>query len=190
VRIAEIFFDNKICNLFSKHLHVAVGTFDGVHIGHRKLISAAVDSARESAATAAVYTFYPHPTVVTDGENAKPALCSRAEKYARLRDCGIDCIVEQRFDGRFANATPDEFMEFMGHKFPTLCEVFVGEDFRFGHNRSANADALRDGFQKFGVAVTIVAPVTLDGERVSSSRIRQLIGQGNHSMAQLMLGRR
>ncbi|MDR3144510.1 MAG: FAD synthetase family protein [Puniceicoccales bacterium] len=167
---------------------MSIGTFDGVHIGHRKLISAAIDRARESDGIAAVYTFYPHPTAVTDPQNAKSMLCSRDEKYKMLVACGVDFIVEQKFDPVFAAAEPCEFIAFLAHKFPTLRGIFVGEDFKFGRNRSGDANALLLQCQKFGISVAIVPPLAMDGERVSSSRIRKLMGDGNVARANLMLG--
>jgi riboflavin kinase/FMN adenylyltransferase len=189
VEIINISLDDAVYDFFGKPLAIAIGTFDGVHLGHRKLISAAVTQAKAIDGVAAVYTFRPHPTVITQIYDSKSMLCSFEEKYKILSTFDLINIIEQRFDENFAEMSHYDFVQFLRRKFPTLCEICVGENFRFGHDRLGDVEILVNYAKQFGIQTTIVPPFIMDGKRVSSSTIRELFSIGNIELANAMLGR-
>ncbi|MDR1433364.1 MAG: FAD synthetase family protein [Puniceicoccales bacterium] len=189
VGVVETFFDGEVCDFTVEPLCMSIGTFDGVHLGHRKLISTAVEQAKVCNGIAAAYTFRPHPTAITHPDVPKTMIYSFEEKYKILESFSLAHIIEQKFDGQFSKLSPEDFIAFLRKKFPTLCGICVGENFKFGHNRGGNAKILMDCAEKFSIAVTIVPSLVMDGERVSSSRIRELLRGGDTAKARVMLGR-
>jgi riboflavin kinase/FMN adenylyltransferase len=186
--VVKVFFDDVICNFSRRPLAMAIGTFDGVHIGHRKLISTTVDYAKRISGIAAVYTFRPHPTFITSLSGPKSMLRGFADKYKILNKYELDYIIEQKFDEEFSKVSSYDFVEFLRRKFPTLRIICVGEDFRFGHGRIGTTDVLTNHARRFGIEVVAVPPLTVNGERVSSSRIRELFQINDVYLANLMLG--
>ncbi|MFK7849576.1 MAG: bifunctional riboflavin kinase/FAD synthetase [Akkermansiaceae bacterium] len=169
-------------------LHLAMGVFDGVHIGHRTVIQEAINSAQSMGGKAMVVTFFPHPIRVIAPEKAPDTLLATIrEKAAVIEDMGADGIVVLPFDKAFAKTQANDFIE-------RLCEndvksISVGEDWRFGRERSGDVVALQKMSSEYGFRLNSVRSVMLDGERVSSTRIRQAIRDGNFEAAKRMLGR-
>ncbi|MDR1595914.1 MAG: FAD synthetase family protein [Puniceicoccales bacterium] len=189
LNFVEILADGEQCDLPQRPLFMAIGTFDGVHLGHVKLISTTIDRAVGCDGIAIVYTFRPHPTVITHPNNPKPMLCTFEEKYKIFLHYNLFRIAEQKFDENFSRMTPSNFVEFLIQKFPTLCGICVGENFKFGQNRSGNTDTLVSCLEKFGISVTVIPALMIGNERVSSSKIRELLNRGDTEKAKLMLGR-
>ena len=174
----------------NRPLFMAIGTFDGVHIGHQAIMKSTIERSKAENGVSAVYTFYPHTTFVTHPQSPKPMIISKTKKYEIIKNIGIDVIIEQNFDKNFSEKSPVEFVEFLVKIFPTLSCIFVGSNFRFGHHGSGNTDALSALCSKNNIAVVIVPTVMLDGKRVSSTRIRQAIADGDLTMVERMLGRK
>lgn len=170
-----------------KPLHVAMGVFDGVHIGHRAVISEAVEAARESGGVAGVVTFAPNPIrVIAPGKAPAALLASLEHKVALMAEAGVEFVCVLEFDIRLAAYEPGEFLE-------KLCAakvrtIAVGEDWRFGHMRRGDRVFLKEHESEFGYQLRAVPPVMFDGDRVSSTRIRQAIHDGNLAEASRMLG--
>ena len=168
---------------------VTIGNFDGHHHGHRALLDRVVATARREAGTALVLTFDPHPVKILAPQVNLMFLTTPEEKLARFEAAGIDEVVFLEFTTAFAALSPAQFAK------QVLCdgigtrELYVGEHFAFGKGRAGRiADLLELGAQ-LGFRVHPMAPVTIDGEVVSSTRIRQLIHAGELQKAIRLLGR-
>jgi riboflavin kinase/FMN adenylyltransferase len=168
---------------------VTVGTFDGMHVGHRAIMETVVQRARARGTRAVVYTFDPHPRKVLQGEAAPGLLTTLEQKLDLMRAAGLDRMVIEPFDAEFARTPPDRFArEILGARLRPA-EVYVGYNFRFGHDREGSMGTLSELGPQLGFEVTIVAEVTVAGEPVSSTRIRELLAGGEVERAALLLGR-
>lgn len=169
---------------------VAIGNFDGVHLGHRALLDRAVRRAAERGARPAVLTFDPHPVRVLAPHKAPPLITTPDDKLALLEAAGIELTLAQRFDAAFAALGPVEFAERVLADGLGARWVVVGYDFHFGARRAGDVDTLRDLGDRLGFAVDVIAPQTPDGQHVaSSSRIRADIAAGRMEAAAAQLGR-
>ncbi len=169
-------------------LHLAVGVFDGVHVGHQAVIARAVTAAARDGGLAGMLTFDPHPIRVCAPAKAPASLLETLEHKARIvGDLGVGLFVPLHFDAALAAMGAPEFIaRLMAAPIRT---IVVGEDWRFGHNRSGDVSLLRSEAASRGFHLEAVPPVMLDGERISSTRIRQAIRDGNLEAAAGMLGR-
>ena len=169
-------------------LHLALGFFDGVHIGHQAVISRAVDAARSHGGLAGVVTFHPHPCHLTNPANVPAPLVANLEHKAELvANLGVDLFVPLNFDLAMAKTPAESFIDHLvaaGAK-----TIAVGDDWRFGCGRLGDVAMLQARGALAGFNVIPVPMVTMDGERVSSTRIRQAIRDGAMASAARMLGR-
>jgi riboflavin kinase/FMN adenylyltransferase len=168
---------------------VAVGNFDGVHRGHQALVARAVAAAAEGGGTAVVLTFDPHPARVVAPEAAPSALMTLEQKAETLVRLGIQAMAVLPFTPAVAAASPQDFAAGVLHRDLGAAAVVVGTNFRFGHGRSGDVAVLRRHGEAAGFRVVEVAPVIVDGERVSSSRIREALARGDARRAAALLGR-
>jgi riboflavin kinase / FMN adenylyltransferase len=169
---------------------IALGNFDGIHCGHRQVIEPVL-AAREQAVLrlyATVVSFSPHPR---EFFSRKPlALLSPfEERIALLEQTGVDQLMVLPFDQELANLSPEEFVDQILVDRLQAKHISVGKDFRFGHRRAGNADLLQQLAARHGIEVTQVSLQTLDGERISSSAIRQALAQGDIQTTSQLLGR-
>jgi len=167
---------------------VAVGNFDGVHLGHQRLLALAREKARARGARAAVLTFEPHPVRVLRPQLAPPLVTPLARKLELLAAEGMDATVVQPFDLGYA-ATPAA--EFAGRDLAArlgCAEVVVGYDFTAGHER-ARVETLRPLLARHGILLHVVDPVTADGLVVSSTKVREFLLEGKVEAAALLLTR-
>jgi riboflavin kinase / FMN adenylyltransferase len=167
---------------------VTIGNFDGVHLGHRQIMQRVVALARQKKCTPTVLTFDPHPARVLAPDRAPKLLMTMDQRLRSMRAMGIEAVFALPFSLEFARLTPEEFADQILARTLKSRVVLVGEDFRFGYRQSGNLDTLRDLGIRFGFALEPVAPIIRRGERISSSRIRQLIIEGAVSRACRMLG--
>jgi len=167
---------------------VAIGNFDGVHLGHRALFELCRAKARGRGAPAAALTFHPHPVRVLRPGLLPPCLTPLPRKLELFAACGLDAAVVQPFDPAFAASTAAEFVarDLQGHL--GVSEVVVGQDFTAGRSRT-RVDGLRQLLEERGMRLTVVDPVTSDGLVVSSTKIRELLLEGNVAAAGELLGR-
>lgn len=184
----------QICNNLEKlaelrvPLHLAIGVFDGVHIGHQEVIARAVIAAKIHGGLAGLLTFDPHPIRVIAPDKAPNSLLATLDHKAKIvRDLGIQLFVPIQFDAAFARIEASEFLEKLTAA--PIHTIAVGEDWRFGHLRRGDAALLESEGKIRGYHLEAVPPVMLDGERVSSTRIRQAIRDGNLAAVHRMLGR-
>ena len=167
---------------------LTIGAFDGVHLGHQGLIRPMVAEARQHGAPAVVLTFHPHPSVVLRGRPADFYLTLPEERAALFFELGVDVVITQTFDLKVANTSARDYV-FQLHDKLELSQLWVGPDFALGHAREGTIPVLRRLGQEFGFSVHVIQPLDKDGERISSSRIRQLISDGEVSQAHALLGR-
>jgi riboflavin kinase/FMN adenylyltransferase len=169
-------------------LHLALGVFDGVHIGHQAVIDQAVQAARASGGLSLVVTFSPHPIRIIAASKAPSSLLATLDDKAEvMKSHGVDGLLVIHFDHNFAAMPAEDFVR-------KLCEadvasISVGEDWRFGNKRLGDVNLLQNMGVEFGFQLTAVPPVIWDGERISSTRIRQAIRDGNFDAVEAMLGR-
>lgn len=166
---------------------MALGFFDGVHLGHRKVIQTASEIAKAKGLTTAVMTFFPHPKeVISDGKMKVDYLTSLAQKEEILSRLGVDCLYVVAFNRRFAMLSPEQFIE----KYVTQLgaeHVVAGFDFTYGYRGRGNMERIAvDG--KGAFSVTKVEKVALNGEKISSTLIRSLILAGEVDKVPAYLG--
>ncbi|MGN7383481.1 bifunctional riboflavin kinase/FAD synthetase [Paenibacillus sp. SAFN-117] len=167
---------------------MAIGEFDGVHLGHREVISRAVQTGASLDLPASVMTFDPHPRAVLGHDNYTQSLTPLAKKLELFEQMGVHCTYIVEFHPEFAKLTPAEFVE--QFLMPLgVSSVIVGFDFRFGHRGSGTPDTLCE-LSRGRFAVEVVRPFLMDGEKVSSTRIREHLKAGQMEEARTLLGRR
>jgi len=166
---------------------VAIGNFDGVHVGHRALFAAARDSASRSGGKICALTFDPHPAAVLAPQFAPPAIGSALRKLELLAEAGVDDAVVQRFDRDFARTSAAEFVSMLAAT--GVSTVVVGQDFTYGKDRGGNAQSLRAALGDAGVDLQLVPPVTVEGLVVSSTKVREFVLEGRLEAARALLGR-
>jgi len=170
-------------------LFLAIGVFDGVHLGHQAVISAATSHARAAEGTPVVMTFDPHPLKVLRPQYAPHLLTATQHKIALIRDLGVEHLLVINFDRKFAATSPEEFVEELVMHSRTLREICVGHEWSFGKDRRGNLDLLKKLGPQFDFSVVGVPPVLINGEVVSSTAIRQAVENGDFAKAAEMLGR-
>jgi riboflavin kinase/FMN adenylyltransferase len=174
-------------------LHLAIGVFDGVHLGHRAVIEAARESAARDGGSAVVVTFDPHPVEVLAPENSPRLLTNTPHKLAVLeREAGIGSVLLVRFDRDFASHLGGAFVERLLQAAPPegIARICVGEEWRFGKGRSGDVALLERIGKERGFAVSGLGLVEIDSQRVSSTRVREAVAAGDLETAARLLGRR
>ena len=178
---------------YDQPMHLALGVFDGVHVGHQAVMSEAVNAAQKESSdmgVAGVVTFEPHPIRVLAPERApRRILASIGHKAELLSDVGISVLCVQEFTLDFASVTAKDFITDLVKSCKDLRSISVGEDWIFGKDRGGNVQKLKEWGRELGFEVYAITPVMVAGERVSSTRIRQAVRDGNLSAAEDMLGR-
>ncbi|MBI3253092.1 MAG: bifunctional riboflavin kinase/FAD synthetase [Candidatus Omnitrophica bacterium] len=168
---------------------VAIGIFDGVHRGHRKIIQKALGAARRSRAASLVVTFEPHPNKILRPGQKHPILMSLEHRLRLFERLGIAEVLVIRFDRRFSKITHEDFLRGLLLKRLGMKSLCVGHDFRFGFRGRGDARYLRQESGKRGFGFSLVAPLKVRGRTISSTRIRRLIERGHLRKAEEMLGR-
>lgn len=168
-------------------LHLAIGAFDGVHLGHRAVLHSAREAARADGGMVGVLTYDPHPSKVLRPESAVPLIFTRAQKDARLTEAGAQLIHHEKFDRNHAGIEAAGFPPWLRQAFPQLKSLHVGSNFQYGRGRAGNGHTLITHATEVGLDVRLVAAVTLGEETVSSSRIRHHLVAGELDVANAML---
>ena len=166
----------------------AVGSFDGVHLGHQALLARVRAAAAERGIESAVLTFEPLPREFFDPAGAPARLSSLPEKLAALAERGVDRTHVQRFDARFASISPEEFERRIRRVYGARW-IVVGEDFRYGARRAGDVERLARAGRTLGFEVEVLPAVVADAERVSSTRVRQALAADRLAEAARLLGR-
>ena len=168
---------------------VTVGNFDGVHLAHQRLMRGVVERARRLNAVAAAVTLHPHPTQVLAPARAPKLLTTLEQKIRLIELQGIDLLLVIPFTREFSLLTPAEFVDRVLIRGLGARAVHVGPNFRFGHRQAGDVRTLEELARQDGFELEVLPAVECRGERVSSSRIRELLSQGQVSKAGWLLGR-
>lgn len=168
---------------------VTVGKFDGIHLGHQKLIGALRSAAEEHDLANVVVTFDRHPDVLLNPDNSKLPIIGPKLKESLIADTGVENLLTLPFDQELANLLPEQFVKQILVDGLKAKIVLVGEDFRFGHKGSGDVHLLRDLGQQLGFEVRVISSAEIDGQKISTSKIREYLDEGNVVAASEMLGR-
>jgi riboflavin kinase / FMN adenylyltransferase len=168
---------------------LTLGVFDGLHLGHQRIMQTVIEQARKVNAVPTAITFDPHPRAVMHPENAPPLLQTLDQRLAALEFLGIEQAIVIRFNKDFASIEAESFLREIVHDRLHAKEVYLGKGFAFGKNRNGNIELLRRMSQELGFFADEVPEVQLRGQRISSSRIRELLACGKINLARRMLGR-
>ena len=167
---------------------LTIGTFDGVHLGHQKIVERVVTTARQEGLLATVSTFFPHPRMVVQHDKGLKLIHTLEEKKQLLQQLGVDLLVVQPFNEAFAQLTAEEFVSTILVQRLNVKKVIIGYDHRFGRNRTANIDDMRLFGKKYGFAVEEISVQEVDEVSVSSTKIREALNKGDVTTAEHYLG--
>jgi riboflavin kinase/FMN adenylyltransferase len=168
--------------------YIALGSFDGLHLGHMSLIDRTVQLAKENNAKSMVYVFQNHPLTVINPEISPKLIMSNNTKIKLLEDSGIDIVNLVSFDKDFMKITPEEFIKNMVN-FYNAKGIIIGFNYRFGYKNLGDAEMLQRYSRVLGYKLYVCEAVSKNHELVSSSKIRHLIAEGDVVKARLLLGR-
>lgn len=173
----------------SSPIAMAVGFFDGVHRGHQRILQTALQQAERIRGEAWVLTFEPHPAKVLSPSRAPALLTARYHKLRLIEQAGMHGAVVLRFTRELAAWPPDVFLQHVRDTVPSLKNIVVGSNWRFGHERAGNVEFLKARAPELGWDAVVVAPEMYRGAPISSTRIRKAVLQGHLDEACEMLGR-
>ena len=168
---------------------LTLGVFDGLHLGHQLVMRTVVERAREVGAVPTVITFEPHPRAVLHAESAPPHLQTLDQKIESFGVMGVEQSIVINFTRDFARVRAAEFLRDVVHERLQAKEVYLGRGFAFGRDREGDINLLREVSESLGFFADEVPEVRLRGQRISSSRIRELLAAGRVNLARRMLGR-
>lgn len=167
---------------------LTLGTFDGVHVGHRKIIDRLLQTAREEDSESVILTFFPHPRMVLQSDSDIKLLNTLPEKARLLEAAGLQHLVIHPFDKAFSRLTAEEFVaSVLVEKF-NIRKIIIGHDHRFGRNRTATIHDLIEFGSAYGFEVEQLSAEEIDAVSVSSTKIREALFQGNMALANQYLG--
>ncbi len=187
----KIFHGTENANI-QKPTVLTLGVFDGLHLGHQKIMQTVVERATSAGAPAAhptVITFDPHPRAFLHPESAPPLLQTLDQRLANLEMLGIEQTIVVKFDKEFASQPAENFLREIVHDRLHAKEVYLGKGFAFGKDRGGNIELLRKMSSELGFVADEVPEVQLRGHRISSSKIRDFLAEGRVNLARRMLGR-
>lgn len=169
---------------------VTIGNFDGVHLGHQKLVGAAIEKAKALSVPSTVITFEPHPFEFFGREHLTiPRITRLREKFTFLAECGVDNVLIIPFNQKLAELSASDFVTSILHQALRIKHIVIGDDFHFGYKRQGDKALLETMGAQLGFTVEAITPVILDGERISSTRVRNALMKGDLVYAENLLGR-
>ncbi len=166
---------------------VTIGSFDGVHLGHQKILNDLKQIAQNTGTKSVVISFDPHPRLFFNPDTDFKLLSTNEEKAALLAQQGIDYLILQKFDKNFANQTPEEYIKRLAQSL-NMKHLLIGYDHRFGKNREGNFDLIKSLESKYGFKTHQIDPLTIDDLNVSSTAIRTALKNGQVALANKYLG--
>lgn len=168
---------------------LTIGNFDGIHLGHQALLRRVVEEAKSCEGRSVVLTFEPHPLKILRPERAPRLILTLKDKMGLLGALGVDVMVIQRFNAAFANMEARDFVTHYLAELLRVHKVWIGKDLRFGKARTGRVEDLIRWGEEAGFPVKVLEPIEVDGIRISSSRVRDLIEEGAVQEAGTFLGR-
>src|SRR5688572_28785785 len=184
----KIFHGTENANILRPTV-LTLGVFDGLHLGHQKIMQTVVERAKAVGAHATAITFDPHPRAVLHPESAPPLLQTLDQRLANFEVLGIEQAIVIPFTREFAANPAENFLRDIVHDRLHAREVYLGKGFAFGRGRGGNIELLRRMSEELGFLADEVPEVCIRGRRISSSRIRTLLSEGRVNLARRMLGR-
>ncbi len=185
----RIFDAANKANPAKRKLCLAIGFFDGVHLGHQQIIRDTLTNARQHEALGLVITFDRHPSTVVAPHRVPPLIYSLPQRLRTMESLGAEALLLYHFDKAFSLQTGEQFVRALIAGLGPVRSISVGANFVFGHNRSGNVELLKQMGRPLSFTVHPLAAVALDGKVVSSTRIREAIQRGRLDAASQMLGR-
>lgn len=179
-------FDNNNISSLNKKTYIALGSFDGLHLGHIRLIKECISLAKENNGLSMVFTFKNHPLTIINPEKAPKLLMDNENKASILRSIGVDILTLVDFNKEFMETPAEDFIVKLVNNF-NLGGVVVGFNYRFGHKNQGDVNLLKKLSVKYNFIVKIMDPLEAKEELISSSRIRALIENGNITEANQVL---
>lgn len=173
----------------SRGVSLAIGVFDGVHLGHQRVIGLARENATQSGAASVVVTFDRHPNIVVAPQHVPPLIYPLAKKLAVIASLNLDASLVIHFDKAFSQISGEDFIRGLARDFGSIRAICVGETFMFGCRRSGDVALLNTLGKELGFIVEAVPDVSVGGEAVSSTRIREAVRAGKFDLAGQLLGR-
>src|SRR3990167_2229585 len=162
---------------------VTIGNFDGVHLGHQALVKRVIAKARELGVPSTVVTFEPHPFEFFMQDNLTiPRITRLREKFTALADGGVDNVVVLPFNQQVAGVSASDFVNQVLVDALAVKHLIIGDDFQFGHKRQGNFALLQAMGAENGFTVEAMTTIVIAGERVSSTRVRKALADGNHEL--------
>ena len=172
----------------SKKTILTLGTFDGVHIGHRKILEKLTQNTRNGEYESLVLTFFPHPRMVLKGQSDVKLLNTISEKIDLLEKLGVQNLVIHPFDETFSQLTAEEFVKTVLVEKFHIQKIIIGHDHRFGKNRTANIDDLIEFGKQYHFEVEQISVQEINDISISSTKIRNALKEGNMALANEYLG--
>ncbi len=184
----KVIYGNSLTKVRLNRPCLAIGVFDGVHVGHQHIIRTMRRRARRSGRQAVVMTFYPHPLTVVCPRQSPPLIVSLAHRLQLIAYLGVDVCLVMRFTKSFSRLTAERFIEHVMRRLNPH-SIYVGYDFRFGRERRGDISMLKQRLEAAGITVNSMSPVRKGRAVISSSKIRRLIAEGKLGQAGSLLGR-
>lgn len=184
MKIFNSIFDFKSC----KKTIVTLGTFDGVHLGHKSILNKLIEAGKNRGEESLVLTFFPHPRMILEQNSDIKLLNTIDEKAQLLNDLGIDNLIVQKFDNSFSQLLPEDFVQQVLVDIFNVGKIIIGYDHRFGKNRSADINDLVAFGIKYGFEVEQISAEEINNVSVSSTKIRSALQSGDLYLANKYLG--
>ena len=172
----------------TKKTIITIGTFDGVHIGHQKIVEKLIENAKNRNAESAILTFFPHPRMVLQDQTEIRLLNTIDERTSLLEKKGLDNLIIHPFDKAFSRLTAEDFVKDILVDQLNIEKIVIGYDHRFGRNRTANIDDLIEFGEKYNFEVEQISAQEIQEASVSSTKIRTALEEGNIALANQYLG--
>src|SRR6266404_2295950 len=176
-------------NAAGRKVCLAIGFFDGVHLGHQQIVRQTISDARQHEAITLVITFDRHPNTIVASDRVPPLIYTLPQKLRAIEALGVDTLLLIHFDKQFSQQTGEEFIRGLARDLGVLQSICVGANFVFGYRRGGNVELLKKLGEELKFTVHGLAAIELDGKAVSSTRIREAIQAGELDAAGQMLGR-
>jgi riboflavin kinase/FMN adenylyltransferase len=168
---------------------ITIGNFDGVHLGHQQLIEKLVQEARKRKVPAIVVTFEPHPFEFFElGQHTIPRVTRLREKFMALSKLDVDAVVIIPFNQKLASISASSFITDILYQYLRPVHIMIGDDFRFGHKRQGDLRLLKEMGETLGFSVEAMTSFLIGGERVSSTKVRHALRNGDHELVKKLLG--
>ena len=171
-----------------KKRYIALGVFDGVHLGHQKLIKLTVDKAKKNDGISIIATFDPHPDIIINPKSNVFLLTTLEERISLIKDSDVDVFLIIKFNKTMSKMSPEDFISKILVDSLQVKELFVGFNYKFGFQGKGNTDILREYGKSYKFITNILKPVVVNNTIISSTRIKDYIGSGEIEKAKKLLG--